>query len=95
MQKKPKKEQKARKAVDFEPYNPNVVKVKNKLVGNVEKADLYMSDDDLRREVDDYPTANQKLDLNLGPQVPKITTSTFLAKIKKQSDGKDDLSKQI
>jgi hypothetical protein len=54
-----------------------------------------MSDDDLRREVDDYPTANQKLDLNLGPQVPKITTSTFLAKIKKQSDGKDDLSKQI
>jgi hypothetical protein len=54
-----------------------------------------MSDDDLRKEVDDHPTANQKLDLNLGPQAPKITTSTFLAKIKKQSDGKDDLSKQI
>lgn len=57
--KKPKKEAKAKKAVDVESYNPNLIKVKNKLVGKVERTDLYDSDDGMNRQEVDLTTNNQ------------------------------------
>jgi len=81
--------------VDVESYNPNLVKVKNKLVGKVERTDLYESDEGVTRQEVDLTTHDHKLDLDLGTQAPKISTSSFLAKIKKQTEGSNDISKQI
>ena len=64
--KQPKKEPKAKKVIPVESYNPNIVKANNKLVGNVERNDLYASDDGRTRQELDPPT-NQQLDLDLAP----------------------------
>lgn len=95
--KKEKKEPLKKKAEEIESFNPNIVKVKNKLVGNVEQGDLYASDEGNNREDENLNQIevdrDAKLDLGSGPQAPKITAGSFLAKIKKKDSEEDDLAK--
>jgi len=94
-----KKEPAKKKAGEKELLNPNLVKANNKLVGDLEQGGLYSSDEGgPRQDLEMLATTNtdDKLDLGQKAQAPKITTSSFLAKLKKQApDQKDDLSAQI
>lgn len=68
-------------------------------MGKLEQGDLYASDDgmvkpDIELSIEEIPK-DVKLDLGMGPQAPKISASSFLAKLKKPNEDKDLLAKQI
>ena len=98
--KKPKKEAKVKKAGmvnnELEISNPNMIKVKNKLVGIVEQGDLYASDDggneNLNNVQESAEIREEKLDLGTVQQAPKMSTNSFLAKIKKGAPNENNAS---
>ena len=101
--KRPKKDAKGKKAGivnnELEIANPNMIKVKNKLVGSVEQGDLYASDDglieNLRDAHESVEIKDEKLDLGTLQQAPKMSTNSFLAKIKKGAPNENNASTQI
>jgi hypothetical protein len=93
--KKEKKELARKRAGESDVLNPNLIKVKNKLVGNLEQGDLYASDDGNNKVEIFDEIIDEKLDLGNSCAAPKITQDTFLAKLKKNAGPSDELTKQI
>lgn len=93
--KKEKKEPARKRAGESDVLNPNLIKVKNKLVGNLEQGDLYASDDGNNKVEIFDEIHDDKLDLGNSCAAPKITQDTFLAKLKKNAGPSDEITKQI
>jgi predicted membrane protein len=71
--KKEKKEIARKRAGESDVLNPNLIKVKNKLVGNLEQGDLYASDDGNNKVEIVDEIIDDKLDLGNSCAAPKIT----------------------
>jgi len=71
--KKEKKEPARKRAGESDVLNPNLIKVKNKLVGNLEQGDLYASDDGNNKVEIVDEIIDDKLDLGNSCAAPKIT----------------------